>query len=78
MNSTITQYKAGYEIGLNALDKCAKLYDAGNMYRDPDSYKNISAGLLSAIVSAVYFMAPDDDAALSLVMFAIDQAKGVE
>ena len=78
MTKTETQYKAGYEVGLSALDQCAKIYDAGNMYRDPDSYKNISAGLLSAIVSAVYYMAPDDDAALSLVMFAIDQAKGVE
>jgi len=78
MTKTETQYGAGYEIGLDALKQCATLYDAGNMYRDPDSYKNISAGLLSAIISAVYHMAPDDETALSLVTFAIDQAKGVE
>lgn len=78
MNDTITQYNDGYAIGLEALDKCAKLYDAGNMYGDHPAVQNISAGLLSAIISAVYYMSPNDDAALSLVMFAIDQAKGVE
>jgi hypothetical protein len=78
MTKTDTQYEAGYEVGLDALKQCAALYDAGNMHRDPDAYKNISAGLLSAIISAVYYMAPNDETAFSLVMFAIDQAKGVE
>lgn len=74
------EYNAGYEIGLKALQQCANKYDSVFIRAncDDDTIQNIAAGLLSAIIAGIYHVSPDDDAALSLVMFAIDQAKGVE
>ena len=57
-------YSAGYQIGLDALDECSKINDE----------RNVLAGLMSVVMHAAFAMAPSEDSAQSLIMWAKDTA----
>jgi len=80
MNKTEREFSAGYEIGLDAIQACAELYNDIEIAADPgdikmedrvDTVRNVSAGMLSAVVAAVFYLSPNEKAARDMVEFAI-------
>jgi hypothetical protein len=75
MNKTEQEFSAGYDIGLDAIQACAEFYATypGDiaMENRVDIVRNVSAGMLSAVIAAVFYLSPNEKAARDMVEFAI-------
>lgn len=77
---TEREFSAGHDIGLDAIQACAELYDNietaaypgdNTMIDRVDIVRNVTAGMLSAVIAAVFYLAPDEKAAREMIEFAI-------
>jgi len=80
MKKTEREFSAGHDIGLDAIQACAELYDnietaavPGDISMDDrvETVRNVTAGMLSAVVAAVFYLAPSEKAARDMIEFAI-------
>jgi len=75
MNKTEREFSAGYEIGLDAIQACAEFYDdcPGDITIEDrvDTVRNVTAGMLSAVVAAVFYLSPNEKAARDMIEFAV-------
>lgn len=80
MNKTEREFSAGHDIGLDAIQACAELYDnietaaipgAISMDDRVETFRNITAGMLSAVIAVVFYLSPNEKAARELIEFSI-------
>lgn len=80
MNKTEREFSAGHDIGLDAIQACAELYDNIETAAVPsdismddrvETVRNITAGMLSAVIAAVFYLSPNEKAARELIEFSI-------
>ena len=80
MDKTEREFSAGHDIGLDAIQACAELYDNIEVAAYPgditiqdrvDTVRNVTAGMLSAVIAAVFYLSPNEKAARNLIEFAI-------
>lgn len=74
MSDEANAYLGGFKIGMNACGECADLYEQFPA-RHAGTTRDISAGLLVAVISTVYLAAPSEDDAMAMIEFAIMQSK---
>lgn len=66
--ATASAYQTGYDLGLDALEALSK------KTIPPDQLHSVYAGLLTAVLTALYHAAPDKDRANAVLNFAQETA----